>query len=211
MEKTKYSFNSAQLRYLAAIHKVLADQGWKSQSSLLYFDREGIPIDLFEWQVMHGDEKYVRVKLETLPSQVEISTVWVGIAHDEKKSGVFETRTSVGDQQIFYKHSSEQEAREMHERIKHAWLDEDVTFELVGLHARIWGSDDVTGEYGKVENWVSEATEGDGLLFVQKEVVYVSLTNVPENNTVIEEFPTKMLLHGVEVKIIPDPLPRENS
>lgn len=46
-----------------------------------YYDRQGNPLDMFEWAEMLEDGKQKRVAETTLPDGKWVSTVWLGLNH----------------------------------------------------------------------------------------------------------------------------------
>lgn len=89
----------------------------------LYYDREGNPIDFYEWaEIVEGLDRTVEnTAVKGGPADVEISTVWMGVdkgfRSDEDRPKVFETMVYGGtfdDKRELY--ATETEAREGHRR-----------------------------------------------------------------------------------------------
>lgn len=81
------------------------------------FDREGHPITMAQYGVLHGDKEYVQVARTEFGSDVLVSTVWLGIDHQfgDGPPLIFETMVFGGHldgEQDRY--STEREARDGH-------------------------------------------------------------------------------------------------
>ena len=59
----------------------------------LYFDKEGQPITLESWVKLAQDLSYKRIAHDELPNGKTVSTVWLGINHSFRDTGlaIFET------------------------------------------------------------------------------------------------------------------------
>jgi hypothetical protein len=98
-----------------------------------YFDRQGEPIDMDRWGVLHEDPDYKRVALDVYPSLEDVtadplspepvatvSTVWLGINHafGGGPPVIFETMIFGGDyDQECMRYSTEADAVDGHWRV----------------------------------------------------------------------------------------------
>lgn len=59
-----------------------------------FFDKDGKPLELYEWAKQMEDFNYRRIKYEILPNGYIVSTVWLGLdhSHSEIMKLIFETR-----------------------------------------------------------------------------------------------------------------------
>lgn len=91
-----------------------------------YYDREGNPLELMEWAAIferrsnENEDEWVIGRTEV--EGAEVSTVWMGIDHNFSDDGpplIFETMV-FGDSEYAeyqWRYSTEEEAREGHERV----------------------------------------------------------------------------------------------
>lgn len=59
-----------------------------------YYDRGGLPIDMEQWAILHGDPDYRKIGLWHGEDGITVSTVWLGIDHRFVGDGdpiIFET------------------------------------------------------------------------------------------------------------------------
>ena len=48
----------------------------------LYYDRQGLPIEMLEWATIFEDPEYKQIRVTELPDGREVSTVWLGMNHN---------------------------------------------------------------------------------------------------------------------------------
>lgn len=98
----------------------------------MHFDRQGHPITMERWGLLHSDEEYMRVGLDTFPSLEDlgeesltvpvatVSTVWLGINHSFHGDPpiIFETMIFGGDyDQECMRYHTEDEAVQGHSQV----------------------------------------------------------------------------------------------
>ena len=84
---------------------------------MTFYDREGLPIHLFEWAERVEDKEYCRVALDDAGPGVLISTVWLGLDHNWSRGEplIFETAVGTnGRWEIVNRYPSLEAAREGH-------------------------------------------------------------------------------------------------
>lgn len=90
----------------------------------MWFDRQGQPIDMMRWQVLHSDLAYMRVAGDTI-GPYWVSTVWLGLNHQygDGPPIIFETMVFLADTQELAdvpfqdRYSTEEQAKRGHEEI----------------------------------------------------------------------------------------------
>ena len=93
----------------------------------LFYARNGEEITLEQWGPLMNDIAYKRVAMDTFPSGRWVSTVWLGMDHSFSFDGkkvpplIFETMvfdgTGSGLEEDLERYSTEEQAREGHQRI----------------------------------------------------------------------------------------------
>lgn len=91
---------------------------------MMYYARNGDEITMEQWAHLHNDFDYKVVKQERTEKGTMVSTVWLGLDHSFMFSGdptapilIFETMTFASGEEYMERYTTEEEAREGHERI----------------------------------------------------------------------------------------------
>lgn len=95
------------------------------------FNRQGQPITVLEWGILHEDDSYVHIGHDYIGG-MELSTVWLGIRHGiDPEPDIFETMTFGGpvDAQIWARYKTQEEAAEGHIVLYHLFCDGRVLIE----------------------------------------------------------------------------------
>jgi len=98
-----------------------------------YYDKQGLPISMVEWENLFEDHEYRIVKQEVLENGIFISTVWLGLDHSfgfDDKLKIFETMVfpSEGDYNDIdtLRYSSLEEAEKGHKELVKKWSDKKI-------------------------------------------------------------------------------------
>ena len=86
----------------------------------MYFDREGQPISMDRWSVLFEDLAYKHVAMTAIDTEVEVSTVWMGLNHQfgEGPPLTFETMIFGGEHnQQCWRWSTQEAALAGHDQI----------------------------------------------------------------------------------------------
>lgn len=84
-----------------------------------FFDREGRPLELFEWAKLYEDPDYKQVRQDYLPGGIRISTAWLGCNYNFSVTGlppiIFETMIFLRHEpEDYIRYSTEEAARAGH-------------------------------------------------------------------------------------------------
>ena len=103
-----------------------------------YFDKEGQPLNMWQWSALLGDPDYKLLQQDVFVfgnEPVKVSTVWLGLNHNWTGSGpplIFETMIFGGTHHLMcWRTSTEQDALEAHrEAVTLLQLEQGATDEL---------------------------------------------------------------------------------
>jgi hypothetical protein len=91
----------------------------------MFYDRQGMPMDLETWITKSGDPKYRRVASTVLPDGKQVSTVWIGLNYHTFRGPplIFETMDCPSEDSDFdsMRYSTEEEALVGHNRLVEKW------------------------------------------------------------------------------------------
>ena len=101
----------------------------------MYYDKDGSPMELFDWAAKFEDQIYKRVAETTLSNGTWVSTVWLGTDHSLGngpplifETMVFPTRNNLDEQDVA-RYSTMKEANAGHRQMIETW-------EPKGQHAK---------------------------------------------------------------------------
>ena len=92
-----------------------------------YYDKLGMPMELFEWAKKFEDINYKRIAQDVLVDGKLISTVWLGLNHrfGKGKPLIFETMVFPNNKDFgeldMQKYSTAEEAKKGHARMVKKW------------------------------------------------------------------------------------------
>jgi len=90
---------------------------------MIYFDKDGKPIDLFEWAKKFEDLSYKVIEQTELRNGLWVSTVWLGLNHcySEGEPLIFETMVfknkEIGKELDMDRYNTLEEAKEGHKKM----------------------------------------------------------------------------------------------
>lgn len=93
-----------------------------------FYDKQGEPIGMKEWEKLFEDQDYSHIKKTALPNGKEVLTVWIGIDYRDEQQDrplIFETMVFSENTPLYGKrYSTLDEAVEGHELVLKRFKDE---------------------------------------------------------------------------------------
>lgn len=88
----------------------------------MYYDRDGQPIDIHQWNALLGDPNY-KIVWQSFVNGWHVNTVWLGVDYGFAPAPIiFETSLCApgGDDEYIFRYATEETARAGHERVLEA-------------------------------------------------------------------------------------------